>query len=149
SGDTVCITSAGNLGQRLILLCRRGTTACRRGAKMDGATTSRGNAVSVAISRHFVTVSDRQGRRQVHYRRAGTGPAILLLHQSPQSSTEMEPLMADWGRHFTLIAPDSPGYGWSDPLATKAASLADFADATLSFADAIGLRRFGVYGFHT
>jgi pimeloyl-ACP methyl ester carboxylesterase len=101
------------------------------------------------ITRHFVTIDGRWGPRQVHYRRAGTGPAVLLLHQSPQSSREMTALMGRWAQHFTLIAPDTPGYGQSDPLGPPVASIAEFAQALAEFVDAIGLRRFGVYGYHT
>lgn len=101
------------------------------------------------VSRHFVTIDGRWGPRQVHYRRAGAGPAVLLLHQSPQSSREMVDLMRRWALHFTLIAPDTPGYGSSDPLGPAIVPIADFAAATLEFADAIGIRRFGVYGYHT
>ena len=43
-----------------------------------------------AVRRHFVTVN---GDRQVHYRRAGKGPAVVLLHQSPTSSREHVPLI--------------------------------------------------------
>ena len=105
--------------------------------------------MTVNIKRHFVTLDGRWGRRQVHYRRAGDGPLLLLLHQSPQSSRELEPLMAEWGRDFTVVAPDTPGYGLSAPLGVEQAELSEFADATIEFLDAIGARRFGVYGFHT
>ncbi|MDJ0928290.1 MAG: alpha/beta fold hydrolase [Gammaproteobacteria bacterium] len=101
------------------------------------------------ISRHFATVEGRWGRRQVHYRRSGSGPAVLLLHQSPQSSREYEPLMRDWSEHFTLIAPDTPGYGLSDPLDAEQISLEELATAIVEFTDALGLERFGIYGFHT
>ncbi|MEO8223683.1 MAG: alpha/beta hydrolase [Gammaproteobacteria bacterium] len=106
------------------------------------------------LSRDFVTVQGRFGPRQVHYRRGGRGPVVLLLHQSPQSSRDMEPLIEAWGASWTLIAPDSPGYGWSEPLRknrqpVSSASIDDFALATLEFADALGLGRFGIYGFHT
>jgi len=106
------------------------------------------------LQRHFVTVRGQFGTRQVHYRRDGRGPAVLLLHQSPQSSREMEPIIAAWGSRFTLIAPDAPGYGFSQPLLhagqpVSAASIDDFAAATLEFADALGLPRFGIYGYHT
>ncbi len=101
------------------------------------------------ITRHFASIDGRWGPRQVHYRRAGSGPAVLLLHQSPQSSREMTDLMRRWALHFTLIAPDTPGYGDSDPLGPPVMPIAAFADATLEFADAIGLGRFGVYGYHT
>jgi len=101
------------------------------------------------ISRHFVTLKGRWGTRQVHYRRAGQGPAVLLLHQSPQSSAEFEAPMRRHAREFTLIAPDTPGYGQSDPLGPDRVSIGEFAAALGEFVDALGLRRFGVYGFHT
>lgn len=101
------------------------------------------------ISRHFATIDGRWGPRQVHYRRSGQGPALVLLHQSPQSSRELAALMQRWSVHFTLIAPDTPGYGQSDPLGPASLGIADFAEALGEFVDAIGLRRFGIYGFHT
>ncbi len=103
----------------------------------------------MTVNRHFVTLDGRYGTRQVHYRRSGEGPVVLLLHQSPQSSREMEGLMGQWSRDFTLIAPDTPGYGQSDPLREAHPSIADLAAALGEFADALGLGRFGIYGFHT
>lgn len=107
------------------------------------------HAMTTAITRHFVTLDGRRGPRQVHYRRAGQGPAVLLLHQSPLSSREMLDLMRRWAPHFTLIAPDTPGYGQSDPLGADTVPIDGFATAVAEFADAIGLRRFGVFGNHT
>ncbi len=101
------------------------------------------------ITRHFATLQGRWGARQVHYRRAGSGPALLMLHQSPQSSADLIPLIERWQEHFTIIAPDTPGYGCSDPLGVAEASMEDFAAAVLELMDALGLRRTGVYGFHT
>lgn len=103
-----------------------------------------------AITRHFATVAvPGAAPRQVHYRRAGEGPAVLLLHQSPVSSAEYEHLMAQWGGDFTLIAPDTPGFGLSDPLPGEAPLIAPYATAVAEFLDAIGIRRCGVYGTHT
>mgnify|MGYP006270410087 CR=1 FL=1 len=101
------------------------------------------------IKRHFATVNGRWGTRQVHYRRAGRGPALLMLHQSPQSSANLIPLIKAWQKHFTIIAPDTPGYGCSDPLTMPDASIEDFAAAVLEFMDTLGLQRVGVYGYHT
>lgn len=97
------------------------------------------------ISRHFVRV---QGRR-VHYRRCGSGPALLLIHQSPRSSAEYEPLLREWGRQFTCVAPDTPGFGESDPLAHADADIDAFAQALIDFLDAVGLPLVGAYGFHS
>ena len=107
------------------------------------------NDKSVTVSRHFVSIRGKYGDRQVHYRRAGDGPCLVLLHQSPQSSLEYVALMKDWGRHFTVIAPDTPGYGSSDPIEGDGLTMADFADCVAEFIRALGIRRTGLYGFHT
>ena len=101
------------------------------------------------ISRHFVTVPTADGGRRVHYRRCGAGPALLLVHQSPRSSAEYEPLLRQWGEHFTCIAPDTPGYGESNPLPDREADIDAFADALIGFLDAVGLAKVGAYGFHS
>lgn len=97
------------------------------------------------ITRHFVDV----GARRVHYRRCGSGPALLMVHQSPRSSTEYEALMQQWGADFTCIAPDTPGFGQSDPLPDADANIDAFADAVVDLLDALGLDRVGAYGFHS
>ena len=97
------------------------------------------------ISRHYLTV---EGRR-VHYRRCGNGPALLMVHQSPRSSAEYEPLMREWSAHFTCIAPDTPGFGQSEPLAKADPDIGDYADAVVEFARALGLERTAAYGFHS
>lgn len=97
------------------------------------------------ITRHFIDA----GGRRVHYRKAGSGPALLMCHQSPRSSAEYEPLMARWTAHFTCIAPDTPGFGQSDPLPLVEPDIDDFGDATIAFIDALGLRQVAAYGFHS
>lgn len=87
------------------------------------------------ITRHYVVVDGRL----VHYRRAGQGPLLLLLHQSPQSSLDYVDLMHRWGDRFTMIAPDRPGCGQSEPLPLDAPSFDDYADATAAFLDALGV----------
>ncbi len=96
------------------------------------------------ITRHFIDV----GTRRVHYRRAGSGPLLLMAHQSPRSSAEYEPLMARWAEHFTCIAPDTPGFGQSDPLPGEP-EIDDFSDAMIAFLDALGVDTVAAYGFHS
>lgn len=106
------------------------------------------------ITRHFIDV----GARRVHYRTAGSGPALLMCHQSPRSSAEYDALMTRWSAHFTCIAPDTPGFGQSDPLPGKPGQadplpgepeIDDFGDATVAFLDALGLGTVAAYGFHS
>lgn len=103
--------------------------------------------MAATVTRHFVTV----GARQVHYRRAGSGPPVLLLHQSPKTSADVLPMLAVMAPHCTVIAPDNPGYGLSDPLPVSPtlATMPHFADGVADFMDALGIARAAVYGFHT
>ena len=91
----------------------------------------------------------RAGSGYVHYRRAGTGPAVVALHESPRSSLSLLPLMDALADRYTVIALDTPGYGYSDPLPVAAPQLADYTRVVGAVADAFGLQRFALYGTHT
>ena len=95
------------------------------------------------IRRHFVTVN---GERQVHYRRAGKGPVVVLLHQSPTSSREHVPLIERLMNEFTVIAPDTPGNGLSDPLPGDQPLAEEYAHALAQTLEALGIERCGVFG---
>lgn len=99
----------------------------------------------IRITRHFVTV----GQRRVHYRRAGSGPALILLHASPRSSTELLVNQRIFARHFTTIALDTPGFGLSDPLGIEQLETEHLADALAETLDALGIGEAAVYGRHT
>jgi pimeloyl-ACP methyl ester carboxylesterase len=98
-----------------------------------------------SVRRHFL----RLGARTAHCRIAGAGPGLLMLHQSPQNGRQWLPLIPRYADRFTVIAPDTPGFGDSDPLPLDAPGIADLAAATLELADALGLERFAVFGMHT
>ncbi|WP_197272449.1 alpha/beta hydrolase, partial [Brevundimonas sp. AAP58] len=96
--------------------------------------------------RGFVTVD---GRR-VLIRRYGRGPAVLVIHGSPQSSRAVEAVCrAIAARGLTALAPDTPGAGASDPLPIADPDSADFARALHRLTETLGLSRVGLYGFHT
>jgi pimeloyl-ACP methyl ester carboxylesterase len=52
--------------------------------------------------------------RRVSFRRAGSGPTILLIHGITNSSLSWETAMARLARDYDVIAPDLPGHGDSD-----------------------------------
>ena len=85
----------------------------------------------------------------MHFRAAGAGPALLLLHQSPQNSRMWLGMMQRFADRYTVIAPDTPGFGYSDPLPGQPMRVADFGQATLELVEALGLERFAVFGMHT
>lgn len=88
---------------------------------------------------------------QVHYRKAGSGPPLVLLHDSPRSSLLHLELIAFLADRFTVYALDTPGYGESSPLTIqgRALTVEDFADALAAAVAALGLKKVGFYGFHT
>ena len=89
------------------------------------------------------------GARQVMVRRAGSGPPVLLLHESPRSSAAFVPMIEALAGRFTVIAPDTPGFGGSDTLAVHRPQIPDYADALKEVVDALGLERAAVFGRHT
>lgn len=85
----------------------------------------------------------------VHCAECGSGPPVLLLHQTPRSWDEYRdvlPLLAESG--WRAIAMDTPGYGDSAPL-RSAPSIEAWAATATALADALGLARFAVVGHHT
>ena len=59
----------------------------------------------MTITRHFIDVTNPDGsRRRVHYRRAGMGPPVVLIHQSPRSGAEYEGLIKRWAADFIFSA---------------------------------------------
>lgn len=97
------------------------------------------------ISAQFVDVA---GRR-VLVRYAGSGPAVILLHQSPQNSRAMIPWIERLSKHYAVFAPDTPGFGFSDPLALAQPTIPDYAAALNALMDALGIERAMINGIHT
>ena len=89
------------------------------------------------------------GGRMVMVRRAGSGPPVVLLHESPRSSAAFVPMIEALAARFTVIAPDTPGYGGSDPLDLHRPQIPDYADALAEVMDALGLERAALFGRHT
>jgi pimeloyl-ACP methyl ester carboxylesterase len=89
------------------------------------------------------------GERRIHYRRAGTGSPLVLLHASPGSSFSLETLIGRLAANYTVIAPDTPGYGESAGLGLAQPEIADYAAALAETLDALKLGRIDLYGTHT
>ncbi len=100
---------------------------------------------SANITSHYCRV----GTRFVHYRCSGQGPPVVLLHQTPQSSRAMEPLMRALGPHCTSIAIDTPGFGLSDPLLGETWSVEQLSTALAETLDSLGVARAAFCGQHT
>lgn len=105
------------------------------------------------ITKHYATLSSGC---QTHYRRvAKEGPqtTLIMLHASPMSSEMMLPIMHNLEGVCELIAPDTPGYGQSDPLTKEALSESDtlypYVEWLNEFIDVLGLESVALYGSAT
>lgn len=86
----------------------------------------------------------------IHYRERGSGPVLLLLHQTPSNSEQYSaslPLFA--ARGYRTIAMDTPGFGMSDPPTDKPPAMAWFASRVEQFLDGLGIGRAHIFGHHT
>ncbi|MCU0757664.1 MAG: alpha/beta hydrolase [Steroidobacteraceae bacterium] len=88
------------------------------------------------------------GRGQVHFREAGSGPAVVLLHWGPGTSAQYSAIVDELAaRGFRAIAPDLPGFGRS--LRREGHwSVGDFADSVLECLAGWELGRCTLVGGH-
>ncbi|HET9410210.1 MAG TPA: alpha/beta hydrolase [Candidatus Sulfotelmatobacter sp.] len=88
---------------------------------------------------------------KIFYREAGsaTAPAILLLHGFPTSSHMFRNLIPALAGRFHVIAPDLPGFGFSDAPDRKKFhyTFENLAKVIGRFTETIGLARFAIYVF--
>ena len=75
---------------------------------------------------------------QMHYRYAGSGPAVVCLHMSGSSSQEYEKVGEILSEEFTVYALDILGFGGSD-APPRYYTLAEHAQTVASFMDAVGV----------
>lgn len=81
----------------------------------------------------------------VHYRAAGSGAPVVLLHINQQSSALYLELLRELAPRFRAIAIDYPGCGMSDHVAGELA-IADYACAVGAVLDALGITRARLIG---
>lgn len=104
-----------------------------------------GRSAEGGIRKRFV----RAGQGLVHYRVAGAGPAVVLLHDSPRSSRLHLETIAALADRFEVFALDTPGYGNSTPLPIAAPTIGDFGRALGEVLAALGLIGAPLYATHT
>ncbi len=87
----------------------------------------------------------------IFYRDAGnaTAPTLLLLHGFPTSSHMFRNLIPEVADRYHLVAPDLPGFGFSDApdRARFAYTFEHLAEVIDRFTDVLGLRRYAIYVF--
>jgi pimeloyl-ACP methyl ester carboxylesterase len=88
---------------------------------------------------------------KIFYRETGPkdSPTILLLHGFPTSSHMFRDLIPALADHYHVVAPDLPGFGFSDAPDRKRFSYTfeQLARTVDSFTRTIGLGRYAIYVF--
>src|ERR1700748_2663346 len=86
---------------------------------------------------------------KIFYREAGSSslPKLLLLHGFPASSHQYRNLIPSLEKHFHVIAPDYPGFGYSDmpDPATWAYTFEGLTNIVEHFLETINFTQFGMY----
>jgi pimeloyl-ACP methyl ester carboxylesterase len=102
------------------------------------------------VRRDYVDVA----HGQVHVRHVGPSdlgdrPPLVCLHMSPASGLVYERFAEVAGADRTVVAPDTPGFGASDPLPPYPA-IGDYADVVAEVVTAMGLPTpVDLLGYHT
>lgn len=112
---------------------------------MNANKTSPGGADSpdLAANHRYITIDGVQ----IFYREAGPADAsvVLLPHGYPSSSFQFRNFMPALADRWRLIAPDYPGFGYSDTPADFVYNFEGYADFMERFAIALGLKRYALY----
>ena len=87
--------------------------------------------------------------RQLFFRTCGSGPILMILHPSPQHSGRMEGLMSVFADRFQVVAPDTPGYGYSEALEPAPQNLSDYCVFIETIREYLGVSSFYLYGTAT
>src|SRR5271170_8361896 len=86
---------------------------------------------------------------QVFYRAAGdpSAPVVLLLHGFPTSSFMFHELIPRLADCYRVIAPDLPGFGFTEVPAERkyTYSFDALANTVQAFTDALSLNRYAIY----
>jgi pimeloyl-ACP methyl ester carboxylesterase len=87
----------------------------------------------------------------VFYREAGAqdAPMVLLLHGFPTSSFQYRELIPRLADRYRVIAPDLPGFGFTDVPKKRnyKYSFDALAQTVMAFTDALNLKRYALYVF--
>jgi pimeloyl-ACP methyl ester carboxylesterase len=90
---------------------------------------------------HPSTRTVRMSGADIHLIEWGAGPPVLFLHGNPDSGIMWEGIAERLATHYRCIAPDLPGFGYSEVPAGFERSLDGLAQFVEQFLDAAAIRR--------
>ena len=82
----------------------------------------------------------------IHYKRTGTGPPVLLLHGTGSSLHGFDRVAALLSSSFDVIRPDLPGFGLTGPRPDRDYRIQTFAKTVAAFLDSLGVQAASLVG---
>ncbi|MFI9832760.1 alpha/beta fold hydrolase [Streptomyces sp. NPDC051913] len=86
------------------------------------------------------------GGLRIHYKRAGGGPALVLLHGSASSLQHFDRAADLLSESFDVIRPDLPGFGLTGPRMDRDYRIPAYAATVADFLETLGVPRYAVAG---
>ncbi|GLQ34472.1 alpha/beta hydrolase [Amylibacter marinus] len=92
----------------------------------------------------FIALNDKR----IHYLRRGSGPVVVLIHGAGGNLRDFNfALIEILAKHFTVIALDRPGHGYSDRFQLDGETLGQQGDILVDALRAIGVKQAHVLGY--
>ena len=118
-----------------------------RSAFIDGSLAAAMQALldlgGVSCRSEYVPLS---GGRRLHYLEAGSGEPLLLLHGAGGGAANWYRLLAPLSQRYRVLAPDLPGFGFSDPIVPQAPLGSQAAAHLAEWLAALGIERANAVG---
>lgn len=86
------------------------------------------------------------GNLSIHYRTAGEGAPLILLHGLGNNSQSWSRQLEGLQEHFQVIAWDTPGYGDSSDPDPEFRTFGELADILKGFIDSLGFKKIFLLG---
>jgi pimeloyl-ACP methyl ester carboxylesterase len=119
-----------------------------RGSLRIDSSKAMSNPPNIPLTSHHLIEADGV---QVFYREAGPAdaPVILLLHGFPTSSFQYRELIPHLADRYRVIAPDLPGFGFTEVRAERGYTYRfdALAKTIFAFTKALKLTRYALYVF--
>ena len=118
--------------------------------QMDERVRIMGIEVLINFFSEFELSTIKTKRGIIRYRKAGKGPALLMLHGNPQTHAMWHKIAPKLVKEYTVICPDIPGYGKSfKPSVTEnhePYSKVNMASDLINFMELLGFDKFYILG---
>lgn len=82
----------------------------------------------------------------IHYKRAGHGRPVVLLHGSASSLQHFDRAAELLAESFDVVRPDLPGFGLTEPRRDRDYRVPAFANTVAGFLEALGVERYALVG---